>query len=149
MGLVTDLPPTYSSTPDKSQSHWAISNFSSVNILWQTVPPKNRYHIWLPFTGLLIFKSYFYVFIWLHIILTVAGSSVFVACGMQTLSCGTGDLVPWPGIEPGSSALGAWKLSLWTTREVPGLPYISTDFKTLSVFKTLSSLQINIPKREC
>ena len=82
-------------------------------------------------------------------ILTVAGSSVFAACEMRTLSCGIGDIVPWPGIEPRSSALGAQKLSLWSTREVPGLPYISTDFKTLSVFKTLPSLQINIPKREC
>ena len=28
-------------------------------------------------------------------------------------------LVPWPGIEPGSLALGAWSLSHWTIREVP------------------------------
>ena len=34
------------------------------------------------------------------------------------LSCGMWDLVPWPGIEPGLSALGAWKFSFWTTREV-------------------------------
>ena len=29
------------------------------------------------------------------------------------------DLISWPGIEPGFSALGAWSLSHWTTREVP------------------------------
>ena len=29
------------------------------------------------------------------------------------------DLVPWPRIEPGPPALGAWSLSHWTTREVP------------------------------
>ena len=31
------------------------------------------------------------------------------------------DLVPWPGIKLRSSALGAWQLSHWTTREVPDL----------------------------
>ena len=34
------------------------------------------------------------------------------------LSCGMWGLVPWPGIEPGSHALGAWSLSHWTIREV-------------------------------
>ena len=41
------------------------------------------------------------------------------SCGMRTLSCGMWDLVPWPEIEPGPPALGAWSLSHWTTREVP------------------------------
>ena len=41
--------------------------------------------------------------------------------GMQTLSGGMWDLVPWPGIEPEPPALGAWSLSHWTTREVPEL----------------------------
>ena len=40
-------------------------------------------------------------------------------CSMQTLICGIWDLVPWPGLEPGFPALGAWSLSHWTTREVP------------------------------
>ena len=35
------------------------------------------------------------------------------------LSCGMWDVVPWPGIEPGLPALGAWSFSHWTTREVP------------------------------
>ena len=38
---------------------------------------------------------------------------------MQTLSCSTYDLIPWPGMEPGSPALGARSLSHWTPREVP------------------------------
>ena len=38
---------------------------------------------------------------------------------MQTLSCGMWDLVPWPGTKPGSPALGAQSLSLWTGRQVP------------------------------
>ena len=29
------------------------------------------------------------------------------------------DLAPWPGIEPGAPALGAWSLSHRTTREIP------------------------------
>ena len=37
---------------------------------------------------------------------------------MQTLSCGMWDLPPWPGIKPRPPALGAWRLSHWTTREV-------------------------------
>ena len=36
------------------------------------------------------------------------------------LLCGMWDLVPWPGIEPGSPALGVWCLTHWTTREIPG-----------------------------
>ena len=53
------------------------------------------------------------------------GSSIFVAargifsCGMQTLSCGMWDQVPWPGVKPRLPALGMWSLSHWTTREVP------------------------------
>ena len=33
--------------------------------------------------------------------------------------CVVWDLVPWPGMEPKPTALGAWSLSHWTTREVP------------------------------
>ena len=39
--------------------------------------------------------------------------------GMQTLSCGIWDLVPWTAMEPESSALGARSLSHGITREVP------------------------------
>ena len=35
------------------------------------------------------------------------------------LSCSMWDLVPWPGNEPGSLALGAWSLNHWTIKEVP------------------------------
>ena len=37
---------------------------------------------------------------------------------MWALGCSIWDLVPWPGIEPGPSALEAQSLSHWTTREV-------------------------------
>ena len=39
------------------------------------------------------------------------------ACGI--FSWGMWDLVPWPGIKPGSPALGACSLGHWTTRKVP------------------------------
>ena len=42
--------------------------------------------------------------------------------GMLTLSCSMWDLVPWPGIEHGPPALGAWSLSHWPTREPPPPP---------------------------
>ena len=41
------------------------------------------------------------------------------SCGMWTLSWGMWGLVPWPGIEPGTLALGLWSLRHWTPREVP------------------------------
>ena len=41
------------------------------------------------------------------------------SCGLQTLSCGMWDLVPWPEIKPGPPALGAQNLNHWTTVEVP------------------------------
>ena len=45
-------------------------------------------------------------------------SGIFVVvCGI--FSCIMWDLVPQPGIEPGSPALGAWSLNHWTTKEVP------------------------------
>ena len=38
---------------------------------------------------------------------------------MHSLSCSIWDPVPWPGIEPGPPALGAWSLNHWATREIP------------------------------
>ena len=49
------------------------------------------------------------------------GFFAFLYLAVPGLSCSMRDLVPRPGIEPGPPALGAWSLSPWTTREVPGL----------------------------
>ena len=43
----------------------------------------------------------------------------------RNLLCGMPDLVPWPGVGPGLSALGAQSLSHWTTREAPEYRLIS------------------------
>ena len=47
-----------------------------------------------------------------------------------SLSSGMWDLVPQPGIEPRSPALGAWSLSHWTTREVLGFSDLITSLKS-------------------
>ena len=44
----------------------------------------------------------------------------FSSCGVRILSCGMWDLVPQPGIKPGPPALGARRLSHWSTWEVLG-----------------------------
>ena len=44
-------------------------------------------------------------------------------------------LVSWPGIEPTPPALEAWRLTCWTTREVPAANAFSTG---LSVVRTVA-----------
>ena len=53
-----------------------------------------------------------------HELLVVACGLLVAACGLLVVTC-MWDLVPQPGIEPGSPALGAQSLTHWTTREVP------------------------------
>ena len=47
------------------------------------------------------------------------GTCDLLVAARKILRCNMQDLVPWPGIEPGPPALGAWSLSPWTTKEVP------------------------------
>ena len=68
--------------------------------------------------SLSLFFSFFNLFTWLFWVLVAACK----------LGCGMWDLVPWPGIEPGPSALGARNLNHWTTREVPLLIFFSFIF---------------------
>ena len=42
--------------------------------------------------------------------------------GECELSCSIRNLIPWPGIQTGPLALGAWSLSHWAIREVPEHP---------------------------
>ena len=67
-----------------------------------------------------VFKIY--LFIWLHCVL-VEACGIF-SCSLRDLAAwellfAAWDLVPWPGIDLGHPALGAWTLSHWTSREVP------------------------------
>ena len=45
---------------------------------------------------------------------------LFIYLTMPGLSYGIWDLLPWRGVELRPPALGAWSLSHWTTKEVPG-----------------------------
>ena len=75
-----------------------------------------------------ILKKYlFYLLPWLLPVLVAARRIFDFHWGMQSLLviacgifiCGMWGLIPWPGIELGPPALGAWSLSHWATREVP------------------------------
>ena len=67
------------------------------------------------------------LFIWLHWVLAAAHRifNLHVACGK--LCCCMCDLAPWPGMEPGTPALGAGSLSHWITREVPELSFYKEE----------------------
>ena len=71
----------------------------------------------------LFLKIFIYLF-WLCQVLVVACELLVEAC-MQ-------DLVPQPGIEPGSPALRAQSLTHWTTREVP--PYSFLELSIITYF---------------
>ena len=71
-------------------------------------------------------KKYLFIYLFrLHRVL-VAARRIFVAacrlivaaCGLLVAACMWG-LVPQPGIEPGSPALGVRSLTHWAAREVP------------------------------
>ena len=68
-------------------------------------------------------------FFFLNIYLFICTRSLLAA--YKLFSCGMWDLVPRPGIEPGSPALGAWSLSHWTTREVPIFGFLSNTHLSL------------------
>ena len=61
----------------------------------------------------------------------VAACRIF-SYNIQTLSCSTWDLFPWPGIEPVPPTLGVQSLSHWTTREVPRMNTLIYYFITYS-----------------
>ena len=63
-----------------------------------------------------VFLKNVYLFIWLLPSLVAACKIFYLSFGMQTLSWGLWDLVPWPRIEPRPFALGARSPSHWTTR---------------------------------
>ena len=98
---------------------WHISSVQQQAVAWAfalkllIIPGNLVYALFLES----MFHFLKYLFIWQHKSL-VAVCEIF-NCSRQTLSCSKWDLVPWPGIEPMSPALGAWILSHWTTRKVP------------------------------
>ena len=65
---------------------------------------------------LFVKKSFF---IWLCQIFAAACELFSLCCGMKGSLVIARDLVPTPGIKPGSPTLEARSLSYWTTRQVP------------------------------
>ena len=57
------------------------------------------------------------LFVWLSWVLVVGAGSLVVE--WEFFKCGMWDPFPRPGVELRPPALGAWRLSHWTTREVP------------------------------
>ena len=76
----------------------------------------------IPFSYFTIYFLFIYVFGCTQSLLQHAGS---FSCTMQTLNCGSWDLVPTPGVELRPLALEAQCLSHWTTTEVPILIFLS------------------------
>ena len=71
------------------------------------------------------------------------GLSVFVTV-RGILICSVWDLVPGPGVEPGTPALGARGLSHWVTWEVPRQFLKHNSYAMLCLFWS-SSLPLEFP----
>ena len=114
---------------NSSQEKWRPQHFLMVSVLspWgrqQGAPPPHLLRNCLLFYAILVLLLAFipvyclkYLFIWQCRVFLVA-RGVFSCSTQKLFGCNLWDLVPWPGIEPGSSALGT-SLSHGTTREVP------------------------------
>ena len=83
-----------------------IANHSSILAL--RTPNVKQSQMKLPFQK--------YIFIYLAV------PGLVEACGI--FSCSMWNLIPWPGIKPRTTALGAWNLSHWTTKEVPKMSFL-------------------------
>ena len=110
----TSLPPPTPSHPSRlSQSTGLSSLHHTANSYWLSVLRMVMYMFsYKSRVALFILKTY--LLIWLCQVLVAV-------CGI--FSCGTWDLVPWPGIEPGPAALGTQSLSPWTMRKSPQMFY--------------------------
>ena len=86
-------------------------------------------HIWCSFFKMI---QFIYLFGSAGSSLPHAGSSNFVV-PCQILNWGMWDLVPQPGIKLESSALGAWSLGPWTTREVLFGSSLSLSWNLISI----------------
>ena len=115
------IQPSHSlSSPSSSaftlSQHQVFSNESVLHIRWPkyrsfsfSISPSNEY------SGLILSLSLFFFF-WRK------KKSIYLAA--LGLSCLMWVLVPWPGIEPRVTAMEAWSLNHWTTREAPVKLYL-------------------------
>ena len=110
-------------------------NFATLWFLFVRVIFSPQWNTFLLFNIFWIF-----IFIWLLQVFVIA-HGIFSCC-MQTLSCGTWDLDPRPGIKPRPPALGALSLSHWTSREVPPVEHISDLIMKKVVFIYLQQCRL-------
>ena len=100
-----------------------ISSSRPSDLVWRQGIHNKLGNIWvLPvstYTSFFPWKIFTYLFIW-PCWLLVEAYGVF-SWSMWTLSCRMRDLIPWPGMEPGPSVLGAQSLGPWTSREVSSI----------------------------
>ena len=90
------------------------------------LPPTKHLKMKEPFSAHGLYKDQWWVYCITSVFWDMSMSIFYLVLsglhsGMQTLSWGTWDVAPWPGIEPGPPALGAQSLNQWITREVPTL----------------------------
>ena len=119
---------------------YGYSTWVAVAFKWELSWNSSSRYLSTSFITFLQQISFFlfkYLFVWLcQVFVTSCG--VF-SCGMRTLNCYMWDIVPWPGIEPSTLALGAQSFSQQTTREVPQLS------RSLSLRPAYSNLGDKIP----
>ena len=53
-----------------------------------------------------------------------------LSCALGVFSWGMGDLVPWPGTEPGTPAFAGRRSSHWATRKIPPSDFTDTHTHT-------------------
>ena len=91
------------------------SGFSSLETSGSWYLIQSVFLIVDPEFGLVRVTSFFFFSIFIYVLILAAPGP---SCGMQylwwTLSCSMWALIPWPGIKPGSPALGAWGSNHWT-----------------------------------
>ena len=117
-------------SPKESDMTERLNNYSTacwqfLFVLWENVYPSP-----LPI------KIFFVSFLWFSMRVFGVGTSRsphFIYL-FDCVLCHVGLLVPWPGMEPATSAVEAWNLNYWTAREIPrvfshsmGLSNVSVD----------------------
>ena len=85
--------------------------FKIIYVNFQSEGLKKHIHIFFSNSLKSILKYFKKIFIWLCRV-SIRAHWIFDFC------CGMWDQVPWQGIKPRTSALGAQSLSHWTTRKI-------------------------------
>ena len=120
--------------------HYCGSNLNYLFIFnWRII--ALQYRVGFCHTSTWISHRCTYVPSFLNLLLPPFFFLIFIYLAAPGLGCNMRDLVPWPGVKPRPSALGARSLSYWTTREVPLLPIFNCNmFFVFLLLSCMSSL---------